>query len=563
MRAVRFADVQRQLAEWIDNLPLANPLKVSELIHNKLAELPLTDISAVEAVQLLEMLRAPVSFVNVLLQKHLASKGALSIIETDKQITFTMSLLTRFASAYAVLLNLINPNERLENGKPVLAICIHRAMCSLSSVLLIAYQLYRIPPTQIWLRLHKLYLQAEKAGLVSFSLPHASDEPQTIVEAYKICVLLASANPYQLRPLDMFRLYETLLQWSRYTQIKSSDLQHTLILIKLDEDAPPFYQKSQQLLGESPFLRGLDTLPLIEHIMISIKQHGSSLSDQKSILPTHVLQNIANSWSRFTDRLTQRNSDNGNVQVSVGITSTHTHISAEGGFFYVDTYSVDDQVRTLQLIQNPVLPDNNSPAALFEDPWDTTGHGQKGNFKKSVDSYPLFNWQIVNVSANGLCLEVNIQHMVALEAGELIGLEQKSNRSALWRIACIRWVKKIDDYRFHLGVLILAPSALTTTIQLSNGAAKHQYRAFILSSEENISRITSDKGIGPATHTNEYSIVFPALDLVAGEHLTVLFGERSINIKLTEPLCLNNKFYQFKYQVLNDALLNETDETAI
>ncbi|NNM60028.1 MAG: hypothetical protein HKM04_09470 [Legionellales bacterium] len=561
MKAVKFDDVQRMLEDWIDNLPLANPLKVSELIYSKLAELPITEIKPIESVQLLEMLRPAVDLVSVLLQAHLGNKGAQSIIETDNQITFAMSLLTRYASAYAVLLNSINSDERFVNGKPLLAVCIHRALSCLSHVLLIAYQLYRTPPTQIWLRVHKLYLQAERIGLASFSLPHASDEAQTISEIYKICILLASANPYQLRPLEMYRLYQALLQWSHYTKIKSSSFENTLIIIKLDEDAPPFYQKPGQPLNSSPFLRGLDTTDLVAHIIISIKQHGATLNAHESVLPPHVLQNIANSWSRFTARLNERNVDNSAVQVSIGITSTHTHVSAENGLFYLDTQSPDEQAKTFQVIQNPIQPNQTPTSTVFDDPWDTS-FSHTNEFKQLVDSYPLFNWQIVNSSAHGFCLEVNIQQMIAIEAGELIGLYQKENKSAPWRIATIRWIKKIDDYRFQLGLLILASSAVTATVQLSNSPSKHHYRAFILSNDQNISKLKADKFILDTPDIDEYSIVFPALDLIPGEHLIVLYGEHRTRIKLMEPLCLNSKFYQFKYQIINENLAFESNDSS-
>lgn len=532
MQALNFEGVRDSLKQWIDQLPLANPLKTSELIYSYLAQLPISQLNAHECFQLLEMLKPNIRLLEEVLQKHFYEKESLSVIEYSRQTALAISLLTRYASGYAVLLNSTNPEDTFKDGTPLAAVCIHRAIYNLSQVLIISYQLYMSPPTQIWLRLHKLYLQAEKNGYLTLKIPHQANEAPTIDDAYKVCILLASANPNQLRAADVIKLYSALLNWSRYTDIVSQNLPETNITFQLDEDAPPSYQAVNQRPTKSPFVRGLETARLIEHITTSIKQHSNSVMDQKAALPQNVLQNIAKAWNNYSHRIMQRSTRSGAIQVTIGMTSTHVHICGDKQF---PQFGLNSQF----IPPIDINPDEDSTLASPQ----MTANQHTTNIQSK---YPLFNWQIINVSPQGYCLQTDIQHLAKFETGELVGLYQTvPQQVGHWRIGAIRWVKKVENQQFQVGVMILGPRVIPVAVQIARNTPKQYYRALIL----------------PELYSAEKAntIIIPALDLSETDNLIVLYPDHQVHIKLTEPIYLNDKFYQFKYEVLQEFSAKKTE----
>ncbi|MBY0545589.1 MAG: hypothetical protein K2Q14_08620 [Gammaproteobacteria bacterium] len=547
MKDLKFNDIQTELKEWITNLPLANPLRVAELIYAKLAQMPVTEISSAEYAQLLDLLRPPINFLNELVQNQLSNKSLISFIEPSQEIIANLSLLSRYASAYAILIARMQTDKQHPNDQSLMAVCIHHAIRNLSRILLISYQLYRIPPENLWLRLYKLYLQAERAGIATLPISHDTYDLQTIADAFKQCILLATANPYQLRPVDMLKLYEALWQWSQHTKIISTNFETVLIVFKLDEDTAPFYKKTNTDSNDSPFLRGLETKLLIERIVSAIKQHGHSLSDQRAPFSPLILQGIAQAWSELYTRTLPRASEEGDIQISIGLTATHAHISEKKPLLSTQAGTLLQGEREIELLPDTHLSESKS---MIGDPWETS-FSQEHVLTSLATSHPLFTWQVINGSALGYCLEANIKQMIALETGELIGLCNKDEKNAAWRLGSVRWVKRFDETHFRFGIMFLGFNPITTMVQVVHSKLNHQYRAFILSDQKEPELKPSTSAFLLASDNHRYSIIIPALDLIAEEHLALFFRDQAIGIKLTEPLCLNNKFYQFKYDIVD------------
>jgi hypothetical protein len=549
MQALNFNVVRQSLQQWIDVLPLANPIKTSELIYNKLAELPFPHMQPIECFELLEMLKPPIRLLNEVMQKQFSEREVRSIMEYSRQTALIISLLTRYASGYAVLLSSTHTNDKLADGMPLAAMCIHRAIYNLSQVVVISYQLYMAPPNQVWLRIHKLFLQAEKNGYTTMILTQNVNEPSTISDAYKMCILLACANPNQLRAADVIKLYTALLQWARYTEIVSQNPEHAAITFLLDEDAPPSYQVINQRPANSPFLRGLNTKHLIAHISASIKQHDESVITSKTALSQNVLQIIAKAWSNFSQRVMERSPRSGDIQVTLGLTSTHAHIVGDKPFPQFESTSISETFTTLPRESNLDKTDyalDDKQLATEQDSVDILSLSNKNASQDITSKYPIYDWQIINVSPQGYCLQTDSRHVATpFEAGELVGLHQTSQQVGHWRVGAVRWVKKVNHHQFQLGIMILGPSAIPVAIQIAESTSKRYFRALILPE------------LYSAQKAN--TIIIPAFDLAENDQLFVFYNDHQINIKLTEPIYLNDKFYQFKYEVIEELSLIKTD----
>ncbi|MFN7096355.1 MAG: hypothetical protein ACK4PR_02160 [Gammaproteobacteria bacterium] len=93
--------------------------------------------------------------------------------------------------------------------------------------------------------------------------------------------------------------------------------------------------------------------------------------------------------------------------------------------------------------------------------------------------------------------------------------------------------------------MILGPSAIPVAIQMIRNTVKQHYRALILPEMYN------------ADVAN--TLIMPALNLTENDILIINYGDHQSRIKLTEPLYLNDKFYQFKYNVIQELSLPSSE----
>lgn len=506
MQDTNFDTAKHELTTWIENLPLANPIKALEMLHDKLSILAANKFNGLEWVELLSLIQPTFYMLDDASQARFTSRVAISLTEQNRITTAFIALASRYANAYINILSLTDSDAKLPDSSSLIARSIHQAIYYLTRALVVSLQLYMPAPNGLWLQLHQLYLHAEKLNLTETPVKHFPNQADSIVNAYKITILLATANPYQLRAQEIQKLYDTLIYWSSYTALIQRNPEEAVIVFELDKDLPPMYQAMRKSAINSPFTRGVETKLLIEHINSLSKQRDNTMLTQESVLSNALLPNIAKAWSNFSERLIPRESRDSSIELCLGLSATHFYISGEKIFMPLQTHP------------KPSDTEDTTSAAL-------------------TIRYPIHAWHVVNVSPVGYCLQTTEPESARVESGDLIGLKQFYQQQVYWRVGMIKWVKKIQPPYYHVGVLILGPRAIPVTIETSSNGVEHQHRALILPD-----MIGAEK-----TST----IVIPPLNLSANQELQVIDSHERIKIKLTEPLNLNDKFFQFKYEVLS------------
>ena len=123
-----------------------------------------------------------------------------------------------------------------------------------------------------------------------------------------------------------------------------------------------------------------------------------------------------------------------------------------------------------------------------------------------------------------------------VRVGDILGIQPSENDQ--YSLCIVRWLKYLQDDKFHLGIQIIAPScisaALAPTANISSSGEKH-YRCLLLSSNRvnsTLSRLISD--------TREFE---------PNTVLTLITNAGARQIMLTDRLESNNRFihYRFKY----------------
>jgi hypothetical protein len=531
MQETNFDTTKHELTTWIENLPLANPIKALEMLHDKLSVLSANKFSGLEWFELLSLIQPTFYILDDASQARFTSRVAISVAEQNRMTNAFIALASRYANAYIVILSLSNADAKLPDASSLTARSIHQALYYLARALVVSLQLYMPAPNGLWLQLHQLYAYAEKLSLTNTPLKHFPNQADTIANAYKVAILLATANPYQLRAQDIQKLYDTLIHWSSYAKLIQEALENAIVVFELDKDLPPVYQVVRKNAISSPYTRGLETKALIDHINSLIKQRDNTMLTQESVLSNALLPNIAKAWSTFSERLIPREERDSVIEICLGLSAAHFYISGEKVFMppqaHAKTTPAEDTTSAAVKVKYPIHM------------WKTVNTGEDTTSAALTIRYPIHMWNVVNVSPVGYCLQTTEADTARVESGDLIGLKQLYQQQTYWRVGMIKWVKKIQPPYYHVGIFILGPRAIPVAIETNNNSAQNQHRALILPDI-----IGAEKGS---------TIILPPLSLSANQELQVINNDERIKIKLTEPLNLNDKFFHFKYMVLSES----------
>lgn len=501
MQAADFTLLRNDTLSWVEALPIANPFKAAGMLYVKLASLPVTELAGEQWFDLLELMQPKIEFLYKNLKKSYLGKTSSSLIEQSKHSALAISLVTRYANGYAVIPQLTSTNAMDADGVSLHAKSLYRAIYYLNYVLLASYQLHLAVPTQTWLHLHKLYLQAEQQALDNITVNNTPNEPHTINEIYKICLLLAASNPYQLGITDIQKLYDALIQWVEHIKIQKDDIKNVTFIFYLNEDLPPTHLGINKNITSSPFMRGINTNTLCQHVTTIMKQREPNIRESSNMLATTLLQKIITAWSNFSERHPNRSVHQGSMHIAIGLASIYHHLG-----------------------ENKPRAENDMFSTVASSP-----------------TYPLYIWNIINSSATGYCFQTDLAKIAGIEIGELVGLRLKSESTSNepWRIGTVRWVKKVDAEYYHIGILMLAQNSNILAVQAIRADSKQRYRSLLLLDRTNID--------------HENTLIMPAVDnVISHEHLTVISYDQKIDIQLTEPISITDRFSQFKYEILEE-----------
>lgn len=556
---------QRPLQAWIEALPLANVGETARLVYQAISDFNRLDYPDGERMRVLASLTQPIQFVVSALRKHYIGQS-ISLNDKQRKIAaLAQALRNEMAMGYKTVVESMLGSDLQRFDARVLLPAVYAALDYLSAMLLHCYQLYSPQPAGLWRELHLLYHFAEQNQLHDTIVPDVGP-PRTISVLYKKALLLAAANPYQLRQQDCERLYNSLNVWAEKSRIPPINDDNNQFVVNLNVDAPPIYQAlAKDKLDRN--WRCLDLNELLQYLQDELRASAPDVDNQAGPISPALLRHLVRAWGNMTTRAFSRTPCAGAIKVSVGLGATHFLLggaetpraaqrSAQSGPTLAEftgslTHAtlVDDSRGGL-VGERP-----RAPHSLSSDSWERiyrlpTGavagsaseprmDTRPNTFANSEGSRPGYEFQsaeLVNISPGGYCLEFTGSLPTQTQTGEVVGLMESEDADGHWNIGTIRWLRRTPQGPLHAGIQLLAPNARPVLTQIRNSKSD-------MTSFQRSLLLPALKGIGqPAT------LITPIMPYQLNQKIRIQEAGEEYDARLTKLVTATAGYKQFHFE---------------
>jgi hypothetical protein len=544
----------RKIEEWVNGLPLANLGETARQVYNLLLEINVLNIPSEERQRVLEQLRPTTSYVVDALKKHYVGHPFPLSLKSRKVARLAREILTEMATGYKIVIVEMVSGNGTRNDNKSLVTALHRAVRYFGNILLKTYQVYDPYPAGLWGELHTLYEYAEQHGL--HNIPVA-DNDYTLIDtgslsdSYKQILLLTLSCPYRLRQGEVEQVEHALERWASYAELLSPHGQETsqaLFVTNLRQDNPPTYRvlHSQNALETCRLLDTQSLTQILREDMVHTPETPNNhLQLTAQDMPPDIMRRLMLAWGVIPKRRFTRTKKFAQVQVGIGLSSAHYHISSESEFNPESGGNTPAAEPTFQNRANFSSAPIAAEVGRMPEFWEL-GAGGTIDWKPDSD-IPVQNaatnatpkqqlWKMINVSAGGYCLLWDNEEATQAQVGELVCLQEIDGRQMnTWGMGVIRWMKTADKDGLELGVQMLAPNAVAVAAKISrDGKNFSAYQRCLLLPE--IGAIQQ-----PAT------LLLPALTSQVGSTVIVNIHNKEHHVRLTKMLENTGTFGQFLF----------------
>lgn len=555
------SDQPKKLQAWVDELPLMNMGETSRLLYQYVQELNRLQVPAPQRLQLLEIVRPTVQHVCKALSKHYLNQSLVLPDKAKRVASLAQALQGHLAGGYKLVS--VRAIKRLseKDGKQRVATAIHRAISALTDSLVRSYQLYFPTPRHLWLELHQLFLLAEMHKLERLEVADSdfSDiESSSVADAYARVLLLATAKPNQLRQQEIALVYRATEEWSSLIDIKPAAEDEDLFVFDLQQDRPPTYRTHVSVAGSES--RYIDSRLLTGKIALAAQ--GKKVDDFRlpKGMTDNLLAHLQQAWGALTERSFQRTSQTGPIDVSLGLTAVHGHLS--GGVEF-DKLVKGDRLEVLAhgAEENPFLTNRRASrpgVPQDDDAWSKAFDGgshrmvddaslenidlskiqgalrQQAELNKAEVQLEKFTCEKINASPGGYCIQWQGKTPQQLRTGEILGVRELGQNE--WAIGVVRWVKQLSGQGAQFGVELLAPRATPVGARSvrKTGEASSFMRALLLPALHAIGQ--------PAT------LLVPSVGFQSGLKVDMAVGGQMDRVVLVKKVNSTAGFGQYEFR---------------
>lgn len=442
---------------WVESLPLTKMIESTRALTENLEALNHAKMPCEDRVALLEIYRPTIA---VLLDELEAVYSSSSLPLPPKQreaFDLASQLLVQCGYAYKMMVSEKSGKSLFFNARKILPLPLFRAMYYLRELMLQSYKTYYPVPAGAWQEMHSLYFHADEQGLLSETAD--AESTSTIFDIYVDVMMTSLTDPYRLMHQELDRVLDILKQ-NRGLMDMRTDAEGLnplrLFVVALDSDQAPkvLIQGGRPPAGQ--VLRVVDPSRLVEKIQQRHRaQSGAGASSAKS-RATHDLTDLTmrliRLWGDPPKRQFRRNPADSAVALCSGIKAI---------CHFTDLASHEDPEADAQAIRD------GDTIPLLKIPQDSTSQ-----------SIGIEQWHVLNQSANGLRMHRESVGNVSITVGEVIGVRFMGGRT--WNIGIVRWLTLLEGDALEFGVELVAPSAISITIEPTIGSSGKPAPALML-----------------------------------------------------------------------------------
>ncbi|MET1256620.1 hypothetical protein [Aliikangiella maris] len=553
----------KKVANWAQNLPMANVGESSTSVYRLLVDTNQSIIDADKRLQILSLIEPVAGKLISSLEKQFHSNH-IALTDRQKKIAALIQAIhTELAIGFHTIIETIVTQEfKRANKKPLTTALVH-ALHYHALVMLRCFQLYTVIPRRIWKEVYCLYQIAAKNELehLKVTMEYLQSE-QTIFDSTLRILLLSVANPYQLHQREIELLWLLLPELTAHVSLKSHAYNKQHYVIDIAAALPPIHKSLHKSTEKKNCLK-LTVSTAIDHLnamLANIDHHGQQ-NTRKIMLLRHLIQ----TWNHGTHRAFARTPCEENIEICIGLGATHYLLmeknKSSNGLSINDTISkMEGSLKDAQLLDVATREDYQfQPGANYlsssgvpkDDVWDKLYQTDKASFKPVFhpqmrsrdtivrDNYKFQTVSLLNMSPNGYCIQIPANELPKhAQTGEIIGfLEFDHHQREHWSVGVVRWVRRhAKGALVQMGIQLLAPGVTAINIKRRNSKkeATDFYRGLLLP------ELT---GIGqPAT------ILTNPLYFSSDNKVRIVEPAQSYNARLLKEIATTTSYSQFAFE---------------
>jgi hypothetical protein len=398
------------------------------------------------------------------------------------------------------LVDLQNQLINLGRNKDTIFV-IERAMHAVTEQALVYFQTYTALPTHIWEDLYQLYFCAVQLGIQHESMLENevnvwsnTQIPFSIENAFKHALLMFLSNPQNLTQKEIRLTAEYLAHHVRDAEISAVEpleVTYGAFIISLGGNMPPEPYSKQKDAPDPHADILLQTIELVRVI------HTNLTALQNNELPTdgsvpegashedyiHLISHLIKHLGITPKRKFRRSQKYGELELVSGIPGAHF---LSGKEISDASVALTSNGRVLQA----------SPSSQI-----TTSR-----------------WQILNMSASGICIRRHPTAEKNVKIGSLVGIRIKGEHH--WAVAAVRWASCGSRDTLMIGIQLIAPYAQSATAFCDDW--DHDEMALIMP------QLTAKK--------TQRSIIVPRGTYEAGKRVHLKWNDRAHPIIMTKVI---------------------------
>ncbi len=568
----------KQIEKWLATLPRANTGEMAKQIYLKLSQSNAQNIDPLIRLKFLICLQPEIERLYNTLEKHFHHTSASLTPKQTRIAELARTMLNEQALGYKTIVEKHLHNLNGSINKKLLGPSMSYAMYYLSRLIGHCYQLYLEPPKRLWQELHTLFQLAEFNSLDRFTIPLPKPKKTaSLRNIYKSSLLLALANPNQLRTNDFWALQFDSLDLSR-----SIELSHSISVVPLSDDfeyvvnlrsnTAPFHRSLLTDESDHNYV-GINVQKLLVFLQTCLEKQSSRPKELSTILIRHLINALGNMSTRSFSRTPCDDS----MEIAVGLASTHFLIkkgkknnAEDSADAPKDALSaLEGSLKEVQLVdKNEAMTPHsiNSDMEHYgsverdqnKDQWtaqfkpkvsinDSESIQRKYHLKtipkpegKTPKEYQKIPAAILNISPGGYCLKLNGLLPKQTQTDEIIGiLEIDETGKEIWNIGIIRWIKRESSTKLLAGIQLIAPNAepVTTSIKQSSEKLAASHSSLLLPSLPHIGQ--------PAT------LLTPTLSYKVGKLISLIDDLHTSEVKLEKLLQEGRSYSRFTFRELS------------
>ncbi|MES9856532.1 MAG: hypothetical protein ABW166_08025 [Sedimenticola sp.] len=486
---------------WVETLPTGDIDQSAQDLHHQLKVMNSYEMPAVNRMENLELMLPQLLLVLDELTERNNSEPFPQTRHDRFIYKLDMSLYVLIIQAYKITLEHYHQESIVGHllHRHKRAVAIHRVVYFLGRTLLHSFHHYQPAPDSFWQELHGFYHYAAHHGLDRMELDnedHLLVDSLTVIDIYCQALLLALADPYQLKRGEASHVYVALKRWAKRCHIRPLDVGKSYpngFVVALGVDAPPMHLVDGQAVDtqegwiidcDEVIVLLIDELSMTQAQLSSIRPY-----DDLKVVTPDLLTRLMLAWGGGGKRSLDRVESQGDVVITFGLNTLYVLFGGEEApelfdiGITVDTIQVEEKIGVHYMAHDPFFiegaPDFSQakivPPQVVEKP------PPSGQIAVENNGF-IRECMVFDESDHGYHLGWIGKGDSGIRVGEMVGLStQLSELADQLQLCIVRWMRASKPGLLDFGVEVVNGDLATAIVrQQKPGESGYvSYRAFL------------------------------------------------------------------------------------